>query len=201
MRRRRITTNRQRTDIFTRNHVAIPRDQYCFLSKAGFYDRDHVTLTEVKPNIKQYDTLLHRVGRSYGWNLRPKYVLDRKALRERLKAPTSRFFLAYKGNHLIGYCFVSQCENSVGCRLHNVIEIENFGLFPEYTGRRLGHSFLTLVFDELFKTYDNVYLTTRSTNHRGVISFYESMGMRVIYTEELACDLVRNASQQRYKTA
>lgn len=70
------------------------------------------------------------------------------------------------------------------------VEIYKVGLFPEYTGRQYGRYFLPAVFEELFRTNDNIYLNTRSTNHAGVIPFYNGLGMHVFAQETLPNDLL-----------
>ncbi len=186
---------------YTKSHIAIPQDKYLLLQKVGYYDHESVTIKQIKPDMRQYSMLLHRVGQNYGWDRRPKYLLEKETLEQRLLSDSSRFYLAYSGKKLIGYCLASPCEDRVGKSLNKVIEIENFGLFPEYTGKALGQSFLAQVFADLFETFENVYLTTRSTNHKGVIPFYERMGMRVIYKEKMQDDLVKTPAENMTKTA
>jgi hypothetical protein len=70
------------------------------------------------------------------------------------------------------------------------IEIENFGLFQGQTGNNYGDTALPKVLGLLLEDNDNVYLTTRSTNHTKVVPFYEDNGMSVLAVEELPDDLV-----------
>jgi GNAT superfamily N-acetyltransferase len=186
---------------YIKSHLAISRDKYDLLSKAAYYDHEQVHIKRIKPDMTQYSLLLHRVGKNYGWDRRPKYLLEKEALEKRILDEGSHFYLAYEGQNLIGYCLASPCEERTGKALDKVIEIENFGLFPEYTGKALGQSFLAQTFDDLFQTYNNVYLTTRSTNHKGVIPFYTKMGMRVIYRESMLDDLVEIPAESFSRTA
>lgn len=186
---------------YTKTHIAISKEQYQWLKDIGHYDFDTVKIRPIKPDLIQHAMLLNRVGQSYGWTKRPKYVMERENLQKRLMAENSRFYLAYHKDRLIGYCFISACSDAIGQKLGNVIEIENFGLFPEYTGQGLGPSFLAQVFDALMPDYDHIYLTTRSTNHKGVIPFYERMGMRILCREQMPDDLVESYTASRIRTA
>lgn len=71
-----------------------------------------------------------------------------------------------------------------------IIEIKNFGLFPEVLGQRHGNYFLAKLFERLFESCDIIYLSSRSTNHQKVILFYERMGMTVFHKEILENDFL-----------
>lgn len=181
---------------FIKSHIAIGKSRYDFLKAAGHYPENTVKVKEITPDYEVYYPMLKRVGAPYGWDKRPKYLLEIKKLKQRLLDKNTRLFVASKDGVEIGYCLVTKCEDR-GRSLGNVIEIENFGLFPEFTGQRLGRPFLAKIFDELFKNHEHVYLTTRSTNHKGVIPFYKRMGMDVLLAEELPEDVLANSMKKR----
>ena len=145
---------------------------------------------EVEMNPVNYEYLLNRVGSPWCWTERPKYLLEKNSLYSRIYDKKSRFFLLKKGENLIGYCFATTSSENVAKKFKNIIEIENFGFFPEHTGKGYGSTILNMIFDVLFEDYNNIYLTSRSTNHPKVIDFYQKNGMKVICKENLPDDLV-----------
>ena len=80
------------------------------------------------------------------------------------------------------------------------VEIYKFGIHDSQTGRRYGHYFLPKVLEKLFKSYDIVYLDTRSTNPPQTIDFYKSNGLAVIHDEELPSDIIPDASIPKLET-
>lgn len=150
-------------------------------------------IEECDPNIAYFDFVLQRVGGLWGWADRPKYKYETDSLQHRLLDNQTRLFNFKKGEKLIGYCLVSASEEEVASQYRNLIEIENFGFFPEYTGKGYGNYFLQAVFDELLKDYDTVYLSTRSTNHHKVVPFYQKNGMVLVKSERKMNDLVQES--------
>lgn len=172
---------------FVKSHLSISRARYGFMKAQGAYESDpSFTLEEREPNYTAFRMLLDRVGGPWGWNRRPKYRAERKKVEDRLKDPETRLFLLQVRGKTVGYCLASLPEEGFA----DTIEIENFGLFPEHTGKGYGGRFLPMVFGALFGTYGNVYLSTRSTNHAKVVPFYEKLGMTVTRRERLPDDLV-----------
>lgn len=159
---------------FINYHLAISKERFLrrsFASAAG------LSIREVPFDADIFHGLIERVGGPWGWTRRPKYYFN--GTKERLK--DSRLFLLQKDDETIGYCLALPGERT---------EIENFGLFPEHTGRGYGQTFLPLVFAALLSGADTVYLTSRSTNHAKVIPFYRQLGMDVIQAERQQDDLV-----------
>lgn len=72
------------------------------------------------------------------------------------------------------------------------IEINKIGLFPEHTNKELGQIFLAHVLNYAFETSNAnmVVLNTRTTNHRGVNSFYTGNGLIDYHSEKIRNDLV-----------
>lgn len=184
------------------------------ISKETFSQLPLETETDIQviecsaPNLDTFLRLLKRVGGRYGWDRRPKY-LDFSALTQRLQSKETRFFSIQKNSECIGYIFATKPDNSLLWSLtetiqgRKTIEIENFGLFNSATGTGYGASALQQVFSILLNNNDNVYLSSRSTNHKGVIPFYEANGMSMIHQEMLADDLVieKNMPSKRYAVA
>lgn len=141
-------------------------------------------------NTAYFDYLLDRVGTPWKWTCRPKYKEQRDPLVTRLYDENTRLLTFKKGEKLIGYTLITLPEESIAQSYKKIIEIENFGLFPEYTAKGYGNYLLQAIFETLFKEYDWVYLTTRSTNHKKVVPFYQKNGMRVIKSEVMDDDLL-----------
>lgn len=179
--------------IFTNFHIAISKETY---SGMGYNLNPSIDIAEKEPpSLNEFLVLLRKVGSKYGWHRRPKY-LDYPAVSARLRSDTTRFFEITKDGKAIGYVLASKPENSLSWHYmeaaqgRKTIEIENFGLFNGYTGHDYGDTALPKALGVLLKDNDNVYLTTRSTNHKKVVPFYEDNGMTVIHHEVLADDLV-----------
>lgn len=178
---------------FTNFHIAISREKYSGMK----YDLDpSIDIVEKEaPSLNEFLTLLRKVGGKYGWHRRPKY-LDYPAISTMLKSDTTRFFEITKDGKPIGYVLATKPENSLSWHYmesaqgRSTIEIENFGFFDSYTGHDYGDTALPKALEVLLQNNDNVYLTSRSTNHKKVVPFYEDNGMTVIHHEVLPDDLV-----------
>jgi RimJ/RimL family protein N-acetyltransferase len=69
----------------------------------------------------------------------------------------------------------------------NEVEIETFGLVPEFTGRRLGGYALTLAVQrawDLTPTVERIWLHTSSVDHPSALPNYHRRGFRTFKTEE-----------------
>jgi GNAT superfamily N-acetyltransferase len=68
----------------------------------------------------------------------------------------------------------------------NEVEIETFGLVPEFTGRRLGGYALTLAVQrawDLTATVERIWLHTSSADHPSALPNYHRRGFRTFKTE------------------
>ena len=189
---------------FTKYHLAISKDLYLQKQAENLYinplPSHEMNILETKPDYGMFSLLLERTGGPWGWTRRPRYAEgNRQSILKLLGAPETRLFLLRDQQDIVGYCLTAAPSfqndlrkkfNQYAVSDHNVIEIENFGLFPEYTGKGYGRYFLPTLFEELLKDHDTVYLSTRGTNHPRVVPFYESLGMRVIHQETLPDDLI-----------
>jgi ribosomal protein S18 acetylase RimI-like enzyme len=168
---------------------------HCLINKRDFVKpselkANNLSIEKKLPNASYYKYLLTRVGSPWKWTERPKYKLYTDDLRERLENPHSRLYIFKRGEQLIGYSLVTPSKEDAVKDYKNLIEIENFGLFLEQTGKGYGNILLQKLFATLFEQYDSIYLTSRSTNHHKVIPFYQNNGMTVIKTEHLPDDLI-----------
>ncbi len=183
---------------FTNYHLAISKERYADI------DYDHDGSDEVierpTPALNRFLFLLKSVGKKYGWDRRPKY-LNYPAIANRLASSNTRYFDILKDGQAVGYVLATKPENSLGwhyteaAQARKTIEIENFGLFEGQSGHNYGDTALPKVLGILLEDNDNVYLTSRSTNHPKVIPFYEENGMKVIHQEVLADDLIPEHKQ------
>ncbi len=147
------------------------------------------SIKKIAPDYNVFKGMIEQVGGPWGWTKRPKY-LDEKGTRERLTKGS--LWLLRKGKETAGYCFATPWEDGI-------VEIENFGLFPEHNGKGYGGPLLKLVFAELMKDYDNVILYSRSTNHKKVPEFYIDQGMTMTNVSVEPDDLVPGTPGQYSK--
>ena len=167
---------------YTQTHLFIGRDD---LRANSSNDLGNFQVLETLPKLSRYSDLFNRVGSPWDWHRRPLY----QDLNERLNG--ARLFELRNEAKTVGFALTNANRNlSKFFNDKAVTEIENFGLFPEHTGKNLGKVFLPMLFDRLFETADVVYLSTRSTNHPGVVKFYQDCGMRVLAREEKPNDLL-----------
>lgn len=176
---------------FFKHHFIITKD---LMQKNGMADKDHLPplfkIEECTPNAAYFNFVFQRVGGPWKWTERPKYKNAQAELRARLRDPKTRMFNLKKGEKLVGYCLATASEEDVAKQYKNPIEIENFGLFLEYTNMGYGNFFLQGLFQELLKQYDTIYLSTRSTNHAKVVPFYQKNGMILVKSERKMDDLL-----------
>jgi ribosomal protein S18 acetylase RimI-like enzyme len=139
--------------------------------------------------------LIDRVGSPWDWTRRPRYFDNEIEITARLNDPKSRIFVFFKKSIPVGYCLAvpfSSLTTNVQFSEDDdaIVEIENFGFFPEFTGLGYGQYILPQIFSRLFRSYELIYLSSRSTNHKKVIPFYKGLGMIVKLEEIKPNDLV-----------
>lgn len=184
---------------FQKIHFSMDRDS--FNTGRVCYALDpNLTIEETIPIWGRFYPMLKRVGGPWGWDKRPKYLQEKRdEIEARLAEPDTRLFYLNADGQTVGYCLVTayrhDLRHAFNSASHNlsrdqICEIENVGLFPEHTGKGYGRTFLPLIFEELLKDHEIVYLSTRSTNHAGVVPFYQRLGMRVTDIENRLNDLV-----------
>ena len=179
---------------YTLRHLLISKDDYNSQSKAS-QNNDGLGVVEIEPNAKTVRYWVEQVGAPYGWHEREQYTLE--AIEELLTTSGIRLFMLQKDGCPIGYCLTHD-ETESNLRPHftkaghniepdsNISRIEGFGLAANKTNKDLGNFYIQAMFKILFKHSgaDYVYLTSRSTNHPGVIPFYKNNGMQVIDQEQ-----------------
>lgn len=190
-------------NIFTNYHLYLSKDEYRALKNKNAYPQTpgfevvHIK----KPDYALFLSLIRRVGGPWGWTRRPRYCLaNMREIATLLQKPQTCLYLLQKDVQTVGYALISEgkqdfsplfpAQKNLAAKKQKIIEIENFGLFPEFTGKKFGRTFLPALFDILFAEYDVVYLSSRSTNHARVIPFYTNLGMRILRQEQLENDLL-----------
>jgi len=142
-------------------------------------------LTLARVTDPTYDLYWHfcdRVGRHLGWSTR-RHVRDRNANERILADPNTEMLELMVAGMTVGYS-VTQYTSA----LRAEAQINDFGFFPENTGRGYGSYFLPRLIvrlEEASPALNRIFLTTRSTNGAGVPVFYGRFGFRVTKVEHL----------------
>ncbi|MBI1300062.1 MAG: GNAT family N-acetyltransferase [Alphaproteobacteria bacterium] len=187
------------TEYYSNYKLNICRDKFNRCASNGTYPSNDngLTVVETEPSYERWRALVDRVGEPWGWNKRPVYhESNRVWLLQKLRSEGSRLFLLQKDQKTIGFCwaYAANLKATFGFEDGDTpgAKIETYGLFEEETGKGHGRFFLPMIFRELFNAgAENVFLESRSTNHPGVIPFYERMGMSVIDVDhDLEDDLI-----------
>ncbi len=172
-------------------HLAISKQTFERKKLEGLYRcvNNSLSIQEHEPSYDLFKTLIDRYGGPWGWNRREKYHDKQEEIERRLSQPETRLLTLHDEDREIGYCLVVGMSKSLSSQFweratdHRVIEIENFALDVAENGKGKGQVFLQRILDNLLGSYDTVYLSSRSTNHKGVIPFYQKMGMSVFHVE------------------
>lgn len=187
---------------FTKIHLGITRDTFEARDKAGQYQpvAEPFSIKPVQTNYDMFALLTRIVGGPYDWHKRREYHDDTEyqAIKSVIEDEKSRLWLFMHENEIIGYCQAANVESgsslssvfSGASENISVAEIFKIGMFPEYTGKKLGQMFVPAVLRELLTEHDAVYLNTRDTNHNQVVTFYQGLGLSILKTETLRDDLV-----------
>lgn len=140
-----------------------------------------LSIKEVKPTYTRFETILNKVGEAWYWTKRQSFLNGKQFYAKVMADPETRLFILQKYGKDIGLCLVivPTKEAIPYLREDNAIEIKWYGLCPEETGKAYGGFYLNEIFSRLLSEYDEVYLSTRSTNHAKVVPFYQKMGMQV----------------------
>jgi RimJ/RimL family protein N-acetyltransferase len=136
-----------------------------------------LTLDRLDPGAALVVELQTRIGAPFGWksaSRTPEQWADAKA-----RHPDRQHWaLSFEG----------EPAGMVAYDLHpdEVVEIETFGLVPEFTGRRLGGFALTLGLRrawDLVPGVTRVWLHTSTKDHPNALPNYQSRGLRPFRTE------------------
>jgi ribosomal protein S18 acetylase RimI-like enzyme len=178
-------------NMIPRYHMIMDKDTFQLKKRAGKFNGFYQSLShsEIKCDVDKFLFLLKKVGGPWHWHNIAKYK-DTKNLTEKLKTPNTKVHYILDNMRVIGYFMtvkpnlnsLSQLSNK-DLNGKNIIEIENIGLFPEQAGQGRGLKILEMVFDDLFRKHDAIYLSMTSTNHSGMFNFYtKKLGMEFFAT-------------------
>lgn len=168
---------------YTLNHLLISRQEYEETNMGIPILYKGLSLVEISPEPEIIKYWIKNAGGPYGWDVREQYT--DKAIEKLIKKTGTRVFLCCKDADPIGYCHIHE-EAEFNLKLSaKIIQIDGFGLTNKQTNKGYGCYYLQNIFRILFNhnNVDYVYLTSRSTNHKGVIPFYIKNGMRLIHSE------------------
>lgn len=146
---------------FTKYHFAITKTRFKkslppnLTADSCEKKQDEFSITKIPARYGSFRFLLERVGRKWDWTRRPKYYGQESALKKRLSLPETKLYLLQHKDMTVGYCLATRTTedpNSIpGLKPpEKLIEIENFGLFPEHTGKTYGRMFLPMIFESPF---------------------------------------------------
>lgn len=134
-----------------------------------------------KPNYEEYRRLHDRVGEPYGWHKRAR-IANKPLIHNLISNPDNEIFVFFKNEIEVGYAYIEYTHEEG-------LEISDFGFFPEFTGKGLGHMFFPWLLNKIFEHgFHFCWLSTRSTNHPKVSKFYESHGFEIYKTEHVHDD-------------
>lgn len=201
---------------FTKQHLAISRGEYdqVFKSRNKYaYGRlkGYGISERHFPTVEQFLEQVKKVGKKYGWDKRTDYLPENhEKIRSLLSKNDTRMFIFTKDEDEVGFCLTSaidpeyQSQGRPKAEIINqfkssrrlpskdeAIEINKIGLYDEFTRQGHGNVYLAQMMHILFEKtgYDIVYLDTRDTNHKGVLSFYAKNGISVFFEEILDSDI------------
>lgn len=122
--------------------------------------------------------LLARIGAPFGW--KPATWTERER---------ADWYAEHRDRIFSLLSFEGEPAGLVAYDVHsgNEVEIETFGLVPEFTGRRLGGYALTLAVQrawELTPAVQRVWLHTSSVDHPNALPNYHRRGFRTFRTED-----------------
>ena len=148
------------------------------------------SIEEVEPTNYRILKLIKDVGEKYGWHRFPRFN-NAEYINEMVNNPQTRLFELHLDNECVGGCIVIQASDGEG------LELEIFGLYPQYTNHGMGKHFAQMIMDELFKETDRIMLITRDSNIDGVYSFYKTIGMQIYKEAIIKNDLDQQPSLKR----
>ena len=184
-------------NLVTTTHFAIKKDEW----DSKQISSPRLSLKQIMPHYSTFETMMTQVGKPWKWNKRSDHVGRLNYWRNVLRDPRTSLFALCLDGHEIGLCMTMYPRENRHILLtgNNPVEIKYFGLHLEHTGKGYGGHFLAMIFDKLFKFHDEVYLSTRSTNHKKVVPFYMSMGMKILKQEQKPNDVLNITDKTEYK--
>ena len=121
-----------------------------------------------QPDVDWYRALFRRVGTPWLWTMHLE--LGDEELRAAIHDPRLPVFVALDGSEEVGLVVLD---------LHRPGEVEilDFGLVPEATGRRLGRRMMAATLEHAFAARpERVWLHTCTHDHPAAVGFYKACG-------------------------
>lgn len=127
------------------------------------------------PSIPHYRWLFNTVGGPWNWFSRNR--LTDHELVQIIHDSRVEVLHLWKDDRLAGFAELDR-------RVNDEVELKFFGLFPEFTGRGMGRSFLTAILERAWSSSPNrVWLHTCKDDHPAALRLYQSMGFRIFNVE------------------
>jgi GNAT superfamily N-acetyltransferase len=126
-----------------------------------------IRLLEKPINTNKYLELYNKVGKSWNWTER--VMMSKKELEKILNSDNNEIFVFAENNNNIGYAeFVNK---------NKFVEIQYFGLFPEFTGKGLGKQLFKWCISKAWSYKPEwVQLNTCDLDHKSAIPLYKKLG-------------------------
>jgi GNAT superfamily N-acetyltransferase len=125
----------------------------------------------LQPSVDYYRFLYHQVGRDWAW--KDRLGVPDEQLEEILNRPGSQLWVLFHAGHPAGYSELAGPEDEV--------QIQYFGLFPQYIGRGLGLPFLRWTVHRAWRSRPRrVWVHTCDLDHPNALPSYQKAGF-VIY--------------------
>lgn len=176
------------------NHFALDRPTYEIRLASGFYAAAHPGLSIEEDPDKSYDHFIDRIRRvnpALQWDKQWK-IRDRAAVEAKLADPGVKLYRLMDGATEIGFAVVKPPAQSLKDRFFSaatgqkVIEIDYLALFAGHEGKGRGKAFFEMFFADLFKDYDAVYWSQKTSNAPTLADFYKTrMGMMLLASDDL----------------
>lgn len=177
-----------------RYHFSMSSNDFSSKRKSGHFNGFYRNLSfkDIQPTLDTFMPLFEKVGCHWGWQYKDCYK-SRQNLKTRLESPTSRLLHLLDDNKVIGYALITKPNLSVISRVNShydikgtVIEIENLGLFPGQEGGGRGGKLFEMIMDDLFKSYDYVYWSSRDYHAPTLMEYYKNkLGMRLLEVDQV----------------
>ena len=133
-----------------------------------------------RPSVPYYRFLYNAVGQDYHWLSRRK--MSDEQLATVLDAPTTELHVLHVEGSPAGFAELD-CQP-------NGIELVQFGLLPEYIGRKLGPWFLSRIIEHVWNSPTRrFWLHTCSLDHPAAVRTYQQAGFRQYRVEQIQREL------------
>ncbi len=149
-------------------------------------------LTKIKPDFDVFLTQTAQIEPD--WPLRNEYQENAARARTNIEGMNARMWIFEISENPVGFCSLvadnlNDAFNACADLQHRkVAEIHKIGVYEGLTGQKLGHRFVPEIMRKIFGELDyaDIYLNTRSSNRINSVPFYQSLGYRIVKTENLS---------------